>query len=293
MKQDKLTDRDKRLLETLSDFGLMSTDQLERKIFSPIRNTTALRRLRKLEKRKLLSRSSGLAKGRLAWSITAKGGSVVGLPEGFGHINRNTLEHDVLVNELRLILEEIGASRGWKSGHSLKREVSPQRGEGGLLPDGILFLPSGDSVKAVGIELELSAKALGRYRSVLEEYDDKKSIALVWYIVSHPSIAKIVMKALDSKGSFERKGDWVYWTPLSEFLGDPFQIKLRSKNKTLWLKDLVPIQLIPKPSNSPAQGRAHEVSTRGETSENIDHAKPTDVKEKSRSPPNPDFAFQP
>ena len=67
MKQDWFTERDRKLLETLSDFGLMSTAQLERRVFAGIKSTTVLRRLRILEKRTLIARSSGLSQGRLTW----------------------------------------------------------------------------------------------------------------------------------------------------------------------------------------------------------------------------------
>jgi hypothetical protein len=122
-------------------------------------------------------------------------------------------------------------------------------------------MPIGGGVKAVAIELELSAKAKGRYVHVLEEYADKKSISCVWYIVSHKSIAKVLMKAYQAHHFHSRSGDWVYWTLLSEVFGDPLQIQLRSKTKTLYLKELVPLKIPPTPSeNDPAQGRAQAVS---------------------------------
>jgi DNA-binding MarR family transcriptional regulator len=238
MSQTPLTQRDYVLLETLFSFGLMTTPQLERKVFSRIRRTTVLRRLRKLGKRGLIQRTSGSEKGALVWSVTAKGGALIGEPSGYGHINRNTLEHDILVSEVRLVLEEIGVSREWKPGHILKKEVSPGRRESGLIPDGIMLLPLGDSFRAVAIELELSAKAHSRYTKVIREYAGKRSIAAVWYIVSHKSIGKSVFKAAASPNSSDRKGEWVFWTPLSEMLKDPLQAQLRGMSKTISLKDL-------------------------------------------------------
>ena len=238
MSKTPLTPRDYVLLETLFSFGLMTTSQLERKVFSRIRRTTVLRRLRKLGKRGLIQKTSGSEKGALVWSVTAKGGALIGESSGYGHINRNTLEHDILVSEVRLVLEEIGVSREWKPGHILKKEVSPRRGESGLIPDGIMLLPLGDSVRAVAIELELSAKAYSRYTKVIREYAGKRSIAAVWYIVSHKSIGRSVFKAAASPNFSDRKGEWVFWTPLSEILEDPHQALLRGMSKAINLKDL-------------------------------------------------------
>ena len=111
--------------------------------------------------------------------------------------------------------------------------------------------------------------------------------------VSHPSVAKMVMKALDSIDSFDRKGDWVDRTPLSEILGDPLQIRLRSKKKTLWLKDIAPIQITPKPVFAPAQGAAQEVSTPADPAKTSDPSKSMNEQEMSRAPPNLDCASRP
>jgi DNA-binding MarR family transcriptional regulator len=62
----KFTERDRNLLGTLSDFGLLSTKQIQHLIFQGIRKTTMLRRLRLLEKRNLIRRIKGLNDGKFA-----------------------------------------------------------------------------------------------------------------------------------------------------------------------------------------------------------------------------------
>ena len=271
MNKIPLTKRDYALLETLFSFGLMTTHQLERKVFSRIRRTTVLRRLRKLEKRGLLQKTSGAEKGALVWSVSAKGGALIGEPSGYGHINRNTLEHDIFVSEVRLILEEMGVRFEWKPGHILKKEVSPGRGEPGLIPDGIMLLQLGDSVRAIAIELELSAKAHTRYAKVIREYATKRSISAVWYIVSHKSIGKSVFKAAHFPHLSDRKGEWIFWSPLDEILKDPLQVKLHGINKTLNLKDL-------------AQAPAQSVSRQEEPSHLASFANSSHGKENSSRP---------
>lgn len=270
-----LTPRDHGLLEALYDFGLLTTPQLERKVFGRIRRTTSLRRLRKLEKRGLIARSAGLEKGTLAWSVTTKGGSLIGRSQGYGHVNRNTLEHDILVSEIRLIFEEIGASSGWKSGHLIKKRQSSNKYWEGVVPDGILLLPLGESIKPMAIEVELTTKASGRYVNVLREYAMKKSVVAVWYIVSHKTIAKAVMKALASRTYSGRNGDWVFWTPLDEVLKDPLQIQLRSKTKSIWLQDLVPSI---RARTTPAQAAAQRLSNSPLSKKNESHANPLNTK---------------
>jgi DNA-binding HxlR family transcriptional regulator len=287
MSQFILTNRDKELLSSLSDFGLMNTSQIQRRMFGQIRKTTVLRRLRKLEKKGLIAKTSGLPKGQLVWSITARGGSLIGLPQGYGHLNRNTVEHDILVSEVRLTLEDLGVSRGWKSGHALKKDVSPgQKGEP-VLPDAIILLPSGNKLLAVAIELELITKAKGRYVHVLREYAQKKSIACVWYLVPSQTVMRPILKALQSRNFPERSGDWIYWTLISEIFGDPLQIKLRTRDKTIFLKDLVPIQ------NSTAHPRAQEMSRRKDFEKKTDSLNVLNEDRNPNSSPSPRESLNP
>lgn len=253
-----LTPRDERLLETLYDFGLMTTAQLGRRIFPGVKATTVLRRLRKLSKRGFIASQEGLGRGKFVWSVTAKGGSLIGFPQGYGHVNRNSLEHDVAVSEVRLTLEEIGAVTDWQSGHLLKRAVAkPKRGEKpGPFPDGILLVAKKDHPLPVAIEVELTAKAAGRYLSVLSSYEQKKSIAAVWYLTSQRSIGKAVLQASRSPKFSPRKTDWVFWTPLSELLEKPHELQFRGKSGCFPLSQIVPN--LKAPAHCAAQSQSKE-----------------------------------
>ncbi len=112
-----LTKRDRRLLTALDDFGVLSTRQIQCLFFQAVDTRTLLRRLRILEGRKLIQRTSGLKKGLHAWSLTSTGIAIAG-PGGVSClINKNTLEHDILFNDIRINLEGAGVGTHWKTSY--------------------------------------------------------------------------------------------------------------------------------------------------------------------------------
>src|SRR5579859_4501608 len=210
MNRARLTNRDQAFLSLLYDYGLMTTEHIRRREYSGVRATTVLRRLRKLEEMKLLTRTRGTSRGGAVWWLTQRGGSKIGHPHGYGHVNRNTLEHDISISDVHCALEEMSACQAWTSGHLLKRQAGAKsRRREPLVPDGIAFLRTANGVRALAIEVELSTKAKGRYRRVLEEYALKKSIAGLWYIVANRSIARSVLHAARYAKGLDPKEDWI------------------------------------------------------------------------------------
>jgi len=84
---------------------MLTTKQINKKVFGGIANTTVLRRLRSLEEAKLIKRLIGLGSQETLWIISDKALNEI---EGGNfykrYWNKNLLEHDFKLLSLRLLL---------------------------------------------------------------------------------------------------------------------------------------------------------------------------------------------
>ena len=120
-----VTNRDRDLLQNLSTCGVLTTSQVRRQFFNNAAATTVLRRLRMLQSNGLVRKSTGLSNGQVAWTLTAAGSSLIGQRPIATGINRNTLAHDVTLNDVRFALEKAAMAREWQGQAQLKRSITP------------------------------------------------------------------------------------------------------------------------------------------------------------------------
>ena len=81
--------------------------------------------------------------------------------------------HDRTVTDMRLLFENIGLARDWKSERVLKAEIGSLK----KVPDGMFLSPAG---KRIAFELELAPKENSRYKKILAGYQD---VDRVFYVV--------------------------------------------------------------------------------------------------------------
>lgn len=239
-----LTARDRDLLTQLDDFGLMTSQQIRQRLFEGTQIRTVLRRLRILERRRLIQRTTGLSSGGLTWALTSTGLKVRGVIGAPPRVNKNTLEHDILFNTIRLSLEGAGARGSWKSGHSLRQKAAesklPFDRDENVIPDGI-FVSFKNGAMAIAIELELNAKGKYRYRRIFELYSQKK-IQLLWYWVPSERLGELLAKQWEARRRRSGVTDILFaWSLIDECLGNIAKLRLRTKDKIIWFKDLVPL----------------------------------------------------
>ena len=196
-----LTKRDLSLLEKLNKFGLLSTQQIQKYIFNNIDKTTVLRRLRILKKRGYLFASDGLPRGGLVWSLTKKGALLCNYEGYIKIVNRNTLQHDVLLSKTLFHLEKKNILLDWTPEHVLKRkrfggityawrwtQDSPS-----LAPDGVFVTHHEGKKKMMALEVEISKKSLKRYEKKISFYQCRKEVSLVWYVVLNKSLGESLL----------------------------------------------------------------------------------------------------
>ncbi|MCB0412805.1 MAG: replication-relaxation family protein [Bdellovibrionales bacterium] len=261
MKIRGLTTRDRKLLELVDSFGMLSSSQIKKLMFGEIDKRTMLRRLRRLENKKVLSRINGLPRGEQTWILTAKGASLIGSNLTIKGVNRNTLEHDILINEVRFALQDIG--RHWVSGHKLRKNSTNKRDfynrEEHIIPDSLFAINTNNGSKTVSLELELVAKSKRRYQRVLDLYLDNTEINYLWYVVPSVSIGKKVLQLVDLE-DYRKPYDWVMYSILNEIRTNRLKAKLYFKKKTIRLEEFYQTKTR-KSHNISAHSKVHSVST--------------------------------
>ncbi|MCZ0932910.1 MAG: replication-relaxation family protein [Oligoflexia bacterium] len=202
------TKRDLLLLETLENYGVLSTQQIRELIFKGINTRTVLRRLRLLKQRGFIYSSEGLPNGTLAWVLSKRSSKLFKHDMETKVINKNTLQHDVAVSSLRIQLERLKIAENWTSEHILKKEVikshyedrrnsSSYMDESPLVPDSLFITRHEGEMKAVALELELTLKSKDRYKKIFSQYKEKKKIWFVWYVVLTRSAGESLSKLWD------------------------------------------------------------------------------------------------
>ena len=183
----KLQPRDIKLLKELGRYGVLSTKQIQKLIFSEIRFTTMMRRLRLLEKFHFLKRGVILTDQSLTWTLVFRGEQYLGVEIPGSFSNRNTIDHDILINDIRIKLEDFNLAKNWRPEFEIKSEAfRTQRYKNAkerLIPDGILFKSSENHTWAIAIEVELTRKSESRYRRIFQEYNDRHDFTRIWYFV--------------------------------------------------------------------------------------------------------------
>lgn len=253
-----LTKRDIYLLRVLGDYEVLSTRQLLHLVFPEIRKTTALRRLRKLEMEKLIRRFHGLKGGEYVWTLSMHGAHRIHRDTCLEKINRNSLEHDVLLNDIRIKFDKMKLVAAWRTEQAIRRETSKNsfgiREE--LNPDAIASVKAPKGNEAVAIELELFAKNSSRYRKTFSQYADLKQLWAVWYVVPDVSLGKRLTKEWIKTNS--GRGPQFYFLLIPEILCPDSPITLHGIHGN---------RIIQKPAHSPADAVS---SPRGNLSNNID-----------------------
>jgi hypothetical protein len=208
-----LTSRDLRLLKAIDRYGLLTTRQIHGICFVGVAVRTMLRRLRHLKKKKIIIPHTGLSGGQLVWTLGLKGLQHVGSSTSIT-INKNTLEHDAQVSQVRIALDRAGLGTNWNSYHVLRAQASennsPESRLTEQIPDALFAVETSRGIKIVALEVELVAKSKRRYRKIVEHYGDKRAIDFVWYVVSHPRLGKLVQEQAQMHCSSSDQYKFVY-----------------------------------------------------------------------------------
>jgi hypothetical protein len=193
----KIQKRDEAILGIILKYGLLSSEQIRELHFKNLHHTTLMRRLRTLEKEKLILRMDSLPNNQSAWSLGILGARILKADPPGRFTNRNTTLHDVTVSGIRMSLESVGLCQNFSSEMEMKRQINYRLDEKKSflqVPDGLFMVrvKNKDLDQAVAMEVELHPKNHARYRKIIGHYLEKDSIKYVWYFVKSIGIAQTI-----------------------------------------------------------------------------------------------------
>lgn len=198
--------RDEKLCQYLLSYGFLSSEQIKKLLFPETNKRTILRRLRILNKKKVLVRFESSKGGTILWTLSRMKVQQLGSEFVMKSINRSTLAHDLLVNDLRIQFDQKGVGSSWKSGHYFRFKASlgksPEERLPDTIPDWIVTIKN----KVCALEVELNLKSTSRIQRVLNLYYRKESIAHLWYFVPNEKMRQRLMKIALPYEQYRGKG---------------------------------------------------------------------------------------
>jgi hypothetical protein len=128
------------------------------------------------------------------WFLTGTGARRIGQEACIRTLNRNVLQHDLVVNDLRISLASLKRVNSWKSAHQIKHErgveAHPLSSAIDTIPDWLCSVNSWDGPRNVAIEVELSYKGTSRMENIFYAYLRKRRLHHVWYFVATETMGK-------------------------------------------------------------------------------------------------------
>jgi len=245
----KLTKRDVRLLKLLSAYGMLSTNQIEQNVFGSIATTTVLRRLRMLEKGRLLKRIVGLESHELLWMLTSEGGRTAKVSVPKTKWSKNMLVHDHQLIALRIALELAGVARSWTPEHKIRSFIFQKHGLTGMkdriVPDAFMAIEVEGLKTSVAIELELTMKNKTKLQKTLKRYIEKGRFHALWYVAPRKSILDSVWRQWLAVGG-QRSSIKFYASLLPEVMQDPLKARLMGSKPHRIIGETWPRRSVPQ-----------------------------------------------
>ena len=225
-----ITDRDMTLLSTLASYELLTTRQIGTLVFRDLDKRTVLRRLRKLEREKVIKKIHGLKLGELAWALNQYGAFRLGIERQTENINRNSLEHDTTLTDIRIAFEQKGIASQWTTEQHLRRSIGRQSklGQEEIVPDAVFAGRTKKGFEVFALELELSGKSPSRYARVFSNYAEKNHFSALWYIVGNETLGKRLATEWEKANPNCLRPQFA-WMLLSDVLANPECAKVHNK----------------------------------------------------------------
>lgn len=193
----KLTPRDQKMIGMISRYGLMSTTQIRTRFFPNSSISATRRRLRKLEAKNYLRRITGHEDGLLGWVVTLFSAKTFAFKAIKTRFNKNTLEHDLAISELRQRMEASFKIHLWINEHYLKstkpKHPDAFRKIADSVPDSLISVETNAGPRIIALEMELSRKSKSRYFRIFERYGQRTNVNWIWYIVESEGLGKTLI----------------------------------------------------------------------------------------------------
>lgn len=227
-----LKERDRKLLDLLARYQVLSSRIIRESLFPKSAATNFFRRIRQLEKSKFIKRLGPMSDHAYAWALDDKGKNLCGIEDQEFFINRATLEHDVIVAHVRMILEQYKIAQTFTSESALRKEAKYKntyhwrREDTIIVPDGLFKATVKNEVRVLSLEVELSFKNRRRYNDLFRRYHETHDpVFLIWYLVKTKSMGERIEALWDKycKDNSEKHSRRILFmfTEVDSFLKNP------------------------------------------------------------------------
>ncbi len=240
----------------MQKYGVVTSSQIGQWFFNGVAKTTVLKRIRLLEKGNYINRGVTLDDGTNTFYLGREGHKVLQTESFRIGINRNTIEHDVLLSQIRWKLEFFGLAKDITPEFQLRSEVFRNNrylnAKEQLIPDALMIESVRGTAQAISIELELTIKSEARYKRIFEQYGTKKSITKIWYICRDlRSINKILQMSRKSYFNFKFR----LWLSIADDFMKSGEPAIWSANSGEWHKlSFVGFDNFKIPAQAPTHG---------------------------------------
>jgi hypothetical protein len=256
----KITPRDEELFKLICRHNLLSTNQIHRQIFPQLKLTTVMRRLKKLAKAGHVIRLGKLYSGMSVWGISQAAND---RSTGFfssSRTNLHTLEHDVTVSEIHLLIESITPIKEWFDNRHMrsasvnalfKKDFSQhyyrEFKKDDLFPDSLFLATINGKPKSFALEVEISLKANSRYTDLTDLYAGRNPPKFIYYVVRDEKIRNAVVAASEQYSVVKER---LIYSFLDDLLANKGDAQVYTWNgKTTLLKDYFsPKSGVPEPA---------------------------------------------
>jgi hypothetical protein len=227
----KLSPRDKRLLELLAKYEVLSSKLIRVEVFPNVIETNFFRRLRELENDRYIRRIGPMPDHSYAWVLGPLGRDLYGVFAFEAQKNRVTIEHDMALAEVRMRMEDLGLAKHLVPESELRREAlskkesHQEQGKGQIVPDALFPVMMAESAVIFALEVELSLKNRRRYQELFFRYYGTHFVKSIWYLTKTIELGRKVetefyrfyQRNSRNYQPFQRFG----FTVLGEFLKSP------------------------------------------------------------------------
>jgi len=172
-----LTERDKEIIRLINRFGCLTAAQVAAAFGMSER--VAYRRLQKMVEARYLKYRRPLS-GAGIYIAGVRGLEAVDAELGRFQVHLATLEHNLAVADVAILLLRRYPGARWVTERELRREAGQRFGVGwqGHVPDGLLVLPGG---REVAVEYENTTKSRAAFGKVMRHYL-RTDYAQVWFV---------------------------------------------------------------------------------------------------------------
>jgi hypothetical protein len=166
----------------------------------------------------------------------------LGLDGPIRNFNRNSLEHDVILSDVRIALTKAGLGSNWAPEHELRRaawkEHYQQHTETDVIPDALVTVRINGTYRVVALELELRMKSRERYQKIFRTYGNKKAIWMIWYLVPHARMGERLDALFHKEPAYLRNTGFM-WSVLPDVLTNIGAAKLHNEGKEHLLTEVL------------------------------------------------------